>query len=64
MIYLLGGRLVRHRRRPWPTGAYFTLKTFVYASFSWTGAYRRLVNLNVRGGTQNLRPLPLKTKEL
>ena len=58
------GRLVCHGRRPWPTGACFTLKTFVYASFSWTGAYSRLVNPNIRGGTQNLRPLPLKTKEL
>ena len=58
------GWLDCHRRRPWPTGAYFPLKTFLYTSFSWTGPYSRLVIPNIRGGTQNLRPVPLKIKEL
>ena len=58
------GRLDCHRRRRWPIGAYFTLKTFLYASFSWIGAYSRVVIHNISGGTQNLRSVPLKIKEL
>ena len=58
------GRLDCHRRRRWPIGAYFTLKTFLYASFSWIGAYSRVVIHNISGGTQNLRSVPLQIKEL